>query len=267
MCTVEVVRSFAVATFVGGSVVLNLATGTFFHLDADVTPIVLGIARDLPAAEVEEQMATLRKIPRYVARERVRALQLQLASPFSLASSPRLGNESFVDVAGSVQISEEAGILRPGDTVSLQGAALRTTEGVFFVGGPRGAGKSVICSALAQRGFEVLDDGMVKLPIQRGHITTSLAQAWFLEARRRTGMGLILARRNAPFAMAQLLTHTRSSHARGAWVEIFKIYAKLAEELPSFRVTVPEGVPAVQQAVRDFTGGFGFRPEAPRVGC
>lgn len=267
MGAVEVVRSFAVAPFVGGTVVLNLATGTYFHLDADVTPIALGIARDLPPAEIEEQMATLRKIPRYVARERVRALQLQLASPFSLASSPRLGSDSFVEVAGSVQITEEAGILRPGDTLALQGAALRTPEGLFFIGGARGAGKTVVCSALAQRGLDVIDDGLVKLPVQRGRISTPLSQAWFLESRRRSGMGLILARRNAPFVMAQLLSHTRSSHARGAWVEIFKIYARLAEELPSFRVTVPEGVPAVQQAVRDFTGGFGFRPEGPRVGC
>lgn len=267
MGTVEVVRNFAVAPFVGGSVVLNLTSGTFFQLEADLTPIVLDIARDLPSPEVEERMATLRKIPRYVARERVRALQLQLASPFALASSPRLGSESLVEVAGAVRITEAAGILKPGETVTLRGAALRTPEGLFFVGGPGGCGKTVVCSALAQRGLEVIEDGSVKLPIQKGRVSLPLAQAWFVEPRRRSGMGLILARRNAAFVMSQLLGHTTSPHPRGAWVEIFKVYAHLAEELPTFRVTIPEGVPALQQAVRDFTGGFGFRPEGPRVGC
>lgn len=267
MGSVEVVRSFAVAPLTGGTVVLNLASGTFFHLESEATAVVLDIARELPFAEIEERMAALRKIPRYVARERVRALQLQLASPFTLASSPRLGTESFVEVGGSVQIAEAPGILKQGESIWLRGSALRTPEGVFVLGGPAGCGKSTLCQAFAQRGLDVLDDGLVKLAVQKGRITPPMAQAWFLEAKRKSGMGLMLARRSAPYVMGQLLAHTASSHARGAWVEIFKIYATLCEELPAFRVSTPEGVAAVQQAVRDFTGGFGFRPEGPRVGC
>ena len=267
MGSVEVVRSFAVAPLSGGTVVLNLASGTFFHLEGEATAIVLDIARDLPSAEIEERMSSLRKIPRYVARERVRALQLQLASPFTLASSPRLGADNFVEVGGSVQIAEAPGILKPGENVSLRGSALRTPEGLFFLGGPKACGKSAVCSAFAQRGLEVIGDGEVKLPIQKGRIAMPFAQMWFLESKRRSGMGLMLARRTPPYVMGQLLAHTVSSHARGAWVEIFKIYATLCEDLPAFRVSMPEGVAALQQAVRDFTGGFGFRPEGPRVGC
>lgn len=267
MGSVEVVRSFAVAPLSGGTVVLNLSSGTFFHVQEEATAIVLDIARELPGAEIEERMASLRKIPRYVARERVRALQLQLASPFMLASSPRLGADTVVEVGGTVQIAEAAGILKPGENLLLRGSALRTPEGVFFLGGPRNCGKSALCAAFAQRGLEIVGDGEVKLPIQKGRISMPFAQMWFLEPKRRSGMGLMLARRTPPHVMGQLLAHTISSHARGAWVEIFRIYAALCEDLPAFRVSMPEGVAALQQAVRDFTGGFGFRPEARRVGC
>lgn len=269
MGSVEVVRSFAVAALPGGTIVLNLGSGTFFHVEQDATATVLDIARELPSGEIEERTAALRKIPRYVARERVRALQLQLASPFALASSPRprLGADTFVEVGGSVQIAEAPGVLKQGDSIVLRGSALRTPEGVFFVGGPPGSGKSTTCQAFAQRGLHILDDGAVKLPVQKAPIALPLAQAWFLDAKRRSGMGLMLARRTPPYVMGQLLSHTCSSHARGAWVDLFKIYAALCEQLPAFRVSLPEGVAAVQQAVRDFAGGFGFRPEGPRVGC
>lgn len=265
MAVVEIVRSFAVASFQNATVVLNLGTGTFFQLEAESAPTVLDIARDLPSPEIEERMALLRKIPRYVARERVRALQLQLASPFTLASSPRLGQTSFVDVAGRVNIGQAPGVLRPGEILQWSGAAVRLHEGITFIGGPPGSGKTLLCSALRERGCEILDDGTVQVPVQKGQLSVPLAQAWFLEPQSRAGMGLILARRSPVFAMTQLMTHTKSSHARGAWVEIFKLYATLSEELVAFRVTLPQGAAAVVAAVGDFAGALSFRPQGPGV--
>ena len=280
MAVVEIVRSFAVASFQNATVVLNLGTGTLFQLEAESAPTVLDIARDMPSAEIEERMALLRKIPRYVARERVRALQLQLASPFTLASSPRLGQTSFIDITGRVNIGQAPGVLRPGEALQWSGAAVRSQEGIMFIGGPPQSGKSLLCEALAARGCEILSDGTVQVPIQRASekaaeggkaspdsvnkIGVSWAQAWFIEPQSRAGMGIILARRSPVFTMTQLLTHTKSSHARGAWVEIFKMVALLAEDLPAFRVTLPQGTDAVHAAVADFAGAS-FRAQAPGV--
>lgn len=255
MATVEILRSFAVAVYPGSTAVLNLSTGSFFQVDSEATPILMAIARGAAAAALEQQMAELCKIPRYAARERVRALQLQLASPYALASS----QGSFVRTLGAVHIGEHHGILRIGEAPTLRGATLRSKDGVYFVGGPKDSGKSLLCAALERRGFQLLAEGAMPLRIRNGKIDLALAHAWFLESKRSSGMGLMLAACSAGYVINQLLTHTSSSHSRGAWVEIFRLYAALAEDLPAFRVTLPEGALAVQQAVSGFTQALGMR--------
>jgi hypothetical protein len=260
MAVVEIVRSFAVAMFPGATLVLNLATGTFFHVDVEATLVLLAVARGAPVDEVEQQMAELCKSPRYAARERVRALQLQLRSPFALASN----QGSFARILGAVRIGEQPGTLRDGPELTLHGATLRSSEGIHLLVGPRGSGKSLLCNTLKQHRFRIVEDGAVTLRSRKRRIDVSVATAWFLEAKRSSGLGLTLAACTPTFVATQLLDHTSSMHPRGAWVEIFQLYAELAMTVPAFRVTLPHGVIEVQEAVSGFAEALRLRAPEPR---
>lgn len=261
MLTVEILRSFAIAVYPGSTVALNLATGSFFQVDAEATSIVLAVARGTAAATVEQRIAELCKIPRYAAKERVRALQLQLVSPYELASSQGL----FVRTLGAVSIGERHGRLHGGEAPLLRGAMLRAQEGTYLLAGPNDSGPSLLCSALGRGGFKIVRDGMLPLSIKNGSIDLPVAQAWFLESKRSSGLGLTLATCSAGFVVTQLLAHTASTHSRGAWVELFTLYAALAADLPAFRVTLPEDALSLQQAAIGYTHARSRRAQQERV--
>lgn len=246
---VEILRSFAVASFPSGALVLNLSTGVFFEAEPAAAGILLALARSAPPAEMDREMAALCKIPAYAARERVRAVQLQLSSPYELASS----HGSLVRMLGTVRISAQPGLLRVGEAVLLEGATVRMRDEMYLMTGREVSGRSLLCGALRRRGCRMVEEGTVKLRSKGGRIEQPIAHGWFLETRRSKGMGLMLAACNPGFVAAGLLTHTSSTHSRGAWVEIFRMFVRFADEVPAFRVTLPEGELGVHQAVAGFT--------------
>jgi hypothetical protein len=145
---------------------------------------------------------------------------------------------------------------------------LRTSEGLLLVGGNAGVGKTSLADGLTHLGLTVHQDGEVAVPIIKEQVRDfPLSQAWFLQPKRRSGLGLVLARKDSPFALSQFLGHVVSSHPRGAWVEIFKAFAQFTAELPAFEVSVPEGTVAMREAVGDFAGAHGFRPRDLGVPC
>ncbi len=261
MLTVEILRSFAIAVYPGSTVALNLATGSFFQVDAEATSIVLALARGTEAAAVEQRIAELCKIPRYAAKERVRALQLQLISPCELASSQGL----FVRTMGAVSIRDRHGRLHGGEPPLLRGAMLRAEDGAYLLAGPKDSDTSLLCRALGRGGFKVVRDGVLPLSIKNGSIDLALAQAWFLESKRSSGLGLTLATCSAGFVVNQLLTHTTSTHSRGGWVELFTLYAALAADLPAFRVSMPEGALTLEQAAFGYTHARRARAQQERA--
>lgn len=252
--TVEVLRSFALATFPSGTLLLNLSTGVFFEADGAAAGILLALGRAAPAAELDREMAALCKIPAYAARERVRALQLQLSSPYELASS----HGSLVRMLGAVRIDTQPGLLRAGEAVLLDGATLRMRDELYLLTGREVSGRALLCSALRRRGCRLVEEGTVNLRSKGGRIDQPILHGWFLETKRSRGMGLMLAACSPGFVAAGLLTHTSSTHSRGAWVEIFRMYVRFADEVPAFRVTLPDGELAVHQAVAGFTQALGL---------
>jgi hypothetical protein len=235
-------------------VVVNLETGRVLRfagrLGGAVAAVVAGVTTPAVASDLAKELS----VPRYVARELVRAILNELDSATDLQSRTRVLGDAVVQASAFFRVHHLAPTRADEDCHA--GAALVTTHhGPLLIVGPRGAGKSALCRSFAARGANIAWDGLRAFSRQdEGLSWGKVGQAWFVDGRRRNGLGFKLVRLDRAAGLVSLLGAVTSEHCGTEWLRIVRACLSLVGGTPLFEATVPNSLTDLDAAVRDYLG-------------
>ncbi len=235
-------------------VVVNLETGRVLRfagrLRGAVSALVAGERAPVAAGRLAEELG----VPRYVARELVRGVLNELSSGTDLESRTRVLGEGIVQGSTFLRVHHLAPT-RADEDCHAGAALLSTRQGSLLVVGAQGAGKSSLCASFAAGGANIAWDGLRAFARQdEGLSWGKVAQAWFVDRRRRNGLGFKLVRLGRAAGLVALLGAVTSEHCGTEWLRIVRACLSLVDGTPLFEATIPNSLTALDAAVRDYLG-------------
>jgi hypothetical protein len=246
---IERIGLYLLAPLPGGTVMLSLESGNLLHLDADMTEVARTVAKGSSVNDTVALAAERLKVPRYVARERVRSLHIRLDG-----DAPNEDLRRFGIRATSCLKVHHLGEL-PAARASVQAIGIATNRGRLLL---QGESAEFAANAFRAVGERISDGGphFDTLGLHElGHQSVSwgsIDQVWFVR-NDTNAIGFTMSGLPHDLAFMRMMSAMRSEHNPREWLKLFDATAVLFAGARAYEVITPKERGALELAVHAFT--------------
>jgi hypothetical protein len=245
----EHIGLYLLSALPGGTIILSLESGNLLHLDSAMTNVARAIARGASVADTIALASADLKVPRYVARERVRSLHLRLDGDAGVNEPERFG----VRAASRLKVHHLGE--KPAEQAELQVATVATQRGRLLLVGERAQSVTGVFRAVGERTsdhgphFDTLGlHALGRQSVSWGPID----QVWFLKTGT-SSLGFTLLALSHDVGFMHLMSSMHSEHNPREWLKLFEATTLLFAGAQAYAATLPERSADLEIAARAFS--------------
>lgn len=244
----EHIGLYLLSALPGGTIVLSLESGNLLHLDPALTGVARAIAQGASVNDTVGLTCEALKLPRYVARERVRSLHLKLDGELSGEELPTPG------IRGTARLRVHHLGENPCESAEIEVGTAASARGKLLFVGP---GAEATAMAFRREGERYSDNGphFDTLGLHAlGRQSTSwgpIDQVWFQKVSPKA-VGFTLLGIAHDVGFMRLLSSVKSEHNPREWLKLFEATTLLFAGAQAYEVTCPSVAKELEFAVRGF---------------